>query len=252
MTNQNSSNNTLPLTDATNPNPSQSNTRLDWALKYNELGFCVIPAYNRSKNAAIEWKSYQNRMSTEEEIKSWFINTDYNVAIVLGKISCALEIDIDGQGGKNHFEQLFQQFTPNLQSAIKNTMRIVSSNGLKLIFKFRLDEWPEGIKTAKLWKAQEGEHNAIELRGNSSYSLGVGAVHPDGTIYSLATGSEFNPLTLLKSEIEELIQNISDDEEFEKEIDADQTNYDAKYEIVPLGPLDESTLNTLADKILST
>jgi bifunctional DNA primase/polymerase-like protein len=101
---ENSTNKRPPSTGATNPNASQLNTRLDWALKYSGLGFCVIPAYYRSKNAAIEWKSYQNRMSTEEEIRRWFTNTDYNVAIVLGRVSCALEIDIDGQGGKKRFE----------------------------------------------------------------------------------------------------------------------------------------------------
>jgi hypothetical protein len=247
MTNENSSNNGSPSTCATNANASQLNTRLDWALKYSELGFCIVPVHYRSKNAAIEWKSYQNRMSTEQEIRSWFTNTDYNVAIVLGKISCALEIDIDGEGGKKRFEELFQQFTPNLQSAIKNTMRVVSSNGLKLIFKFRLDEWHEGIKTAKLWKAPEGDHNAIELRANSSYSLGVGSVHPDGLVYSLAVGSEFNPFTLLKSEIEELVEKISDVEEFENDIHIDENNYDLNYEIITLEPLDWSMLNTLAN-----
>jgi len=100
-TTENSSNNRSPSTGAANPNVSQSNTRLDCALKYSGLGFCIIPVYYRSKNAAIEWKSYQNRMSTEEEIRSWFTNTDYNIAIVLGRISCALEIDNEGQENKS-------------------------------------------------------------------------------------------------------------------------------------------------------
>jgi hypothetical protein len=183
-------------------------TVLDRALKYRELGFPVIPVYKRTKNAAINWEVYQTRMSTEEEIKEWFTKTTYNVAIVLGNISNSLEIDIDGEQGRRYFEDVFTRLTPNLQSAIKNTMRIVSANGLKLLFKFISDEWPQGIRTNNgLWKGK-GKHNRIDLRANGSYSVGVGSVHPDGTLYALADGSEFNPLTLSKLEIEGFIDEI--------------------------------------------
>ena len=186
-------------------------TVLESAIKYHELGFCVIKVHHRSKQAAVKWEDYyrlRKPRPTIEEIKSSLTNSDLNFAVIHGKASESFEIDIDGEGGKKYFEQVFPSFSPNLQSAIKNTMRVVSPNGLKIIFKFRIDEWPEGINTIKeLWKG-EGKHNGIQLLGNRSYSLGVGSVHPDGKVYSLAQGSDFNPLTLTKPEIEELVDII--------------------------------------------
>src|SRR5919198_2126549 len=84
------------------------------ALKYHDLDICVIPVHCRSKNAAIDWKPYETKVSSKDEIKSWFTNNkNYNIGIVLGKVSSCFEIDIDGQGGKEKFDQVFQQLDPN-------------------------------------------------------------------------------------------------------------------------------------------
>ena len=218
------------------------------ALEYNQLGFPVIPVHYGTKISVIKWEPYQNKVPTIEEIKEWFTNTNYNIAIVLGKISSSFEIDIDGEEGKKYFEEIFPEFSPNLQSAIKNTMRVVTSNGLKLIFKFRPDEWPEGIKNCNhLWLGQ-GKDNGIELRANGSYSLGVGSVHPDGTIYALANGSEFSPSTLLKLEIEEIVHKIGGEDlnNDEKVIYESSGEEDSSIEIISLEVLDENTINTIA------
>jgi hypothetical protein len=128
--------------------------------------------------------------------------------IVLGRISSSFEIDIEGEEEKKFFEEKIPEFNLTLRSSIGSTMRVITSKGLKIIFRFRPKEWPDGIKTSKLWVGQ-GKHNEIELRANGSYSLGIGSIHPDGTAYVLADGSEFNPLTLSKPEIEEIVHRIS-------------------------------------------
>jgi Bifunctional DNA primase/polymerase, N-terminal len=162
---------------------TQTVTILESAIKYSELGFCIIPVHHRSKQAAVKWEDYyqlKKPKPTIDQIKSWLTDSDNNFAVIHGKVSGSIEFDIDGNGGKKHFEQIFPKLSPNLQSAIKNTMRVISSNGQKIIFKYRPEEWPEGINTIKdLWKG-EGKHNGIELLGNGSYSLRVGSVHPDG------------------------------------------------------------------------
>jgi Bifunctional DNA primase/polymerase, N-terminal len=115
------------------------------AIKYAELGFCVIPVRPRSKEAAIKWQDYYQLRKPKpaiDEIKSWLIDSDNNFAVIYGKASESFEIDIDGEWGKKYFEQVFPRFNPNLQCAIKNTMRVVSSTGLKIIFKYRPEEWP--------------------------------------------------------------------------------------------------------------
>jgi hypothetical protein len=222
--------------------------RLETALKYNQLGFPVIPVYYKTKISVIKWEPYQNKVPTMEEITKWFTNTNHNIAIVLGKISSSFEIDIDGEEGKKHFEEAFSRFNQDLQSAIRNTMRVVTSNGLKLIFRFRPEEWPEGIKNCKhLWVGQ-GSHNGIELRANGSYCLGIGSVHPDGTPYVLENDGEFNPLTLTKSEIEELVHRIGGENlnNAEKVIYESSCEEDTPVDIIPLGKLDENTISTMA------
>ena len=107
-------------------NQGQSKGALDWALKYHALDFPVFPAKYHSKLPAIEWECYQTKRPTKEEITSWFSNNNdnYNVAIVLGKISRGLEIDIDGYGGKQHFNEVLCQLNDILQSKVRNTMHV--------------------------------------------------------------------------------------------------------------------------------
>jgi hypothetical protein len=222
---------------------------LQIARKYRQLKFPVIPVWHRTKVAAIKWEPYQNQMPTEEEIVEWFSNINYNIAIVLGRISNSFEIDIDGEEGRKYFEEKIPKFNLNLQSSIRSTMRVITSNGSKIIFRFRPEDWPEGIKSCKLWIGEK-KHTRIELRANGSYSLGIGSIHPDGTPYVLANDSKFDLVTLSKVEIEEIVHGISgddlnDDEKIVFETDSDD---DLPTEIVPLETLDENTIRLMALK----
>jgi hypothetical protein len=223
---------------------------LQIARKYKQLDFPVIPVRHRTKVAAIKWEPYQNQMSTEEEIQEWFSNTNHNIAIVLGRISNSFEIDIDGEEGKKYFEEKLPEFNLNLQSSIRITMRVNTSNGLKIIFRFRPEEWPEGIKTCNgLWVGEK-KHTRIELRANGSYSLGIGSIHPDGTPYVLANDSKFDPVTLSKLEIEEIVHGISGEDlnNDEKIVFETASGDDLPTEIVPLETLDENTIRLMALK----
>jgi hypothetical protein len=225
-------------------------TKLQIALKYDQSDFPVIPVHYGTKAAAVKWEPYQNKKSTRDEIQEWFSNTNHNIAIVLGRVSSSFEIDIDGEQGKKYFEEKLPVFNLNLQTSIRSTMRVITSKGLKIIFRFRPEEWPEGIKSCNSLWVGEKKHNRIELRANGSYSLGIGSIHPDGTPYRLATGSEFNPVTLSKLEIEEIVHKISgeslnDDEKTVFETDSTE---DLPSKIVPLEPLDENTIRIMAPK----
>jgi hypothetical protein len=238
---------TLPLSEKEVENKKPMNLQI--ALKYEQLGFPVIPVYYGTKVSAVKWEPYQNKISTRDEIQGWFSNTNHNIAIVLGRISSSFEIDIDGEEGKRCLEEKLPQFNLTLQSSIGSTMRVVTSRGLKMIFRFRPEEWPDGIKTSKLWVGQ-GKHNEIELRANGSYSLGIGSIHPDGTAYVLADGSEFNPLTLSKPEIEEIVHRISgEDLKYdERGVYETVSDEDSLSEIIPLETSDEDTLRLMAVK----
>ncbi|MEK9157970.1 MAG: bifunctional DNA primase/polymerase, partial [Patescibacteria group bacterium] len=65
------------------------------ALKYAELGFSIIPV-SRDKTPLIQWKEFQTRRATKDEIKSWFEQfPDMNIGVVTGSISGVIVIDVE-------------------------------------------------------------------------------------------------------------------------------------------------------------
>lgn len=70
---------------------------IDVARKYIKAGFSVIPL--NGKIPSIEWKEYQTRYATEEELGKWFGDGKANIGIVTGKISGITVVDIDAKSG---------------------------------------------------------------------------------------------------------------------------------------------------------
>lgn len=60
------------------------------------MGYSVIPVVAGQKKPAIEWKEFQKRRATKEEIESWWLRwPSSNVGIVTGAISNLNVIDLD-------------------------------------------------------------------------------------------------------------------------------------------------------------
>jgi DnaB helicase-like protein/bifunctional DNA primase/polymerase-like protein/primase-like protein len=77
----------------------------DAAHIYAAQGFRVIPCEPKGKRPLVDWKIYQERQATQEEITQWWTDwPDANVALVLGQGLFA--VDVDGPDGhvalKNH------------------------------------------------------------------------------------------------------------------------------------------------------
>lgn len=65
------------------------------AIEYIKHDFSIIPV-GKDKRPLIEWKQYQERRATVEEIEKWFTDyPDMQIGIVTGKISNLLVVDID-------------------------------------------------------------------------------------------------------------------------------------------------------------
>ncbi len=84
MTNQN---------DTTNP-------KLQQALHYREkLKWSVIPV-GKDKKPLIKWEKYQKELPTPEQIIEWYQkNSQANIAVITGKLSGIMAIDIDPRNG---------------------------------------------------------------------------------------------------------------------------------------------------------
>lgn len=94
-------------------------TTLDWAIKYQRLGWSIIPVQPKAKLPAVEWKLYQSIPATLEQIKTWFTSSDYGIGLVTGKRSGVAVIDCEaddnwsdlssplisqtGTGGRHYF-----------------------------------------------------------------------------------------------------------------------------------------------------
>jgi hypothetical protein len=78
----------------TNPH---DNLVLQKALEYVAAGLSIIPTVKETKAPVLkEWKTFQGRLPTIEEIRRWFRQPDKSIGIVTGEVSGHLEmIDFD-------------------------------------------------------------------------------------------------------------------------------------------------------------
>ncbi len=76
---------------------SNQKSNVDDALHYLETGFSVIPV-GRDKKPIVEWKEYQTRLATEEEVRQWWTKSPTaSIGIVTGKVSGISVVDVDAK-----------------------------------------------------------------------------------------------------------------------------------------------------------
>ena len=82
---------------------------LDW-------GWSVVPIKHGAKHPWVEWKQYQTRQPTEEEINEWcdhgavskngHVLQDFDICLVTGRLSGVVVVDCDSQEARNEFVDL--------------------------------------------------------------------------------------------------------------------------------------------------
>lgn len=65
------------------------------AMTYIARGWSVIPIQPGCKTPLIKWKEFIVRSPTREELRIWFEHTDYNIAVVTGRVSGLYALDCD-------------------------------------------------------------------------------------------------------------------------------------------------------------
>lgn len=138
--------------------------------KYLKYGFNVIPCWPRTKSPSIrEWKPYQNRLATEEEIDNWFSNGERNVAIITGKISKIFALDTDVK--KHPGAEEFLNGKP-----LPDTLKNITHNGIQYIFRYPTDlDIPPIVAL--------GGVVGVDIRGDGSYIMVYPSIHPENTRY---------------------------------------------------------------------
>jgi hypothetical protein len=199
-------------------NSDQLKTTYDYALAYTAKGYSIIPLKTKSKQPAIpSWKPNTVSKASQEELKSWFVNTDYNIGIITGGISSLFAIDIDGQEAYDYFIQKIESLSSTdeqLVQSIKDTMKIKTGSGnTNLIFRFDPEEFPIGDELSNniLWKDssanQQKNHSEIRLKGEGGYIVVPPSIHDNDKAYELVNG--INPILLTRKQIEKIIELFS-------------------------------------------
>jgi len=138
------------------------------ALSYAELGFTVIPVDYGTKKPSVEWKQFQERKPTEEELKAWFDNGEpVNVGVVVsGDFVC---IDFDNE---ESFLKLFSE--DERKRLLEDTLVTRTRRGYHVWF--RSKEPCGSFKVAEL---------GIEVFSAASgrFVMMPPSLHPDGSQY---------------------------------------------------------------------
>lgn len=128
--------------------------------EYLQRGWNVIPA--NGKKAAIEWKEYQRRRATIDEVRQWFIESRHNVAIVTGEISDLVVVD----GDKLEVARKWWKDHPS--PLVSKT-----GKGVHMCYRHPHVEIPN----------RQGFVDGLDLRGDGGYVIAPPSKHPDGKPY---------------------------------------------------------------------
>lgn len=142
------------------------------AAEYRAAGLSVIPLRPRDKRPLLDWKTYQMRRATDDELNAWFASGLNNIGIVAGAISGGLcIIDFDSFEAYDWWldQDLDRWLIPSVQTS-KGRHAYV-----------RLKQWPGNRRDVK---------RGIDFRGEGGYCVAPPSIHPSGEAYYWAMGSQ--------------------------------------------------------------
>ncbi len=132
-----------------------SPSTIEVVVGYLRKGFSVIPLKAGTKEPALHsWKEYQTRQPTLEEVTNWWqSNPKYGVAIVCGKVSGLIVVDIDDP-------EKFKVALNALGLKIPKTPAVKTKRGYHIYFRY-----PKGYMVRYRYLKDYG----AEIRGDDHY-----------------------------------------------------------------------------------
>ncbi len=168
----------------------------NWAKYYSERGFSVIPVIivpisennpKGNKISAIEWKEFQNRHPTLEELEKWFKSSNFpqlrggknklGIAIITGKISGNLAvIDFDSKEVMAEVLGELSEKHPDLYGKLLDTWIVETGKGYHYYVKV-VD--PDHDRFSN----RIGIRPGVDIRANGGYVVAPPSPHPSGKVY---------------------------------------------------------------------
>jgi len=176
---------------------------LKYALDYLRLGLSVIPLAWSTKTPVIEWKEYQKRLPTREEIESWFNKDLYNIAIICGSVSQGLlVVDFDNY---EYYKNWCLELPEEWKKILSWTWIARTGRGAHVYFRYK-----RALRTKP--KLREG----IDIKAEASYVVAPPSLHPSGVFYEFINGGPGTPVSIYElndTELNELKRLLGWEEE---------------------------------------
>jgi len=184
------------------------------ALEFAANGICAVPvATDGSKRPALtNWKQYQDRLPTPEELLTWFSNAE-GVGVICGKVSGNLEmLELEGRAVADKLHLDLKEMAHNaglsdVWDRINNGyVEVTPSGGLHWLY--RIDgEVPGNTKLARRPGENGGVDVLAETRGEGGFVIVAptnGTCHPSGGAWSMLVGNAKSIPTLTVAQRDQL------------------------------------------------
>jgi hypothetical protein len=165
------------------------NPVLDYAMFYLSYGLSVIPLKPGEKVPLVKWERYQGEPPTIAEVQKWFKDTNYNIAIICGRVSRNLVV-IDFDDGEI-YEKFMKEIEGDaeLKDVIESTWLVKTGKG------FHVYLWVDTDKPVKIGKLPR-----VDIKGEGGYVVAPPSLHPSGKHYifirfTKTTGHEIRVIT---------------------------------------------------------
>jgi hypothetical protein len=152
---------------------------LSYAFTYLQKNLSVIPLVYGDKKPAIEWKEYQGRKATEDEVRRWF-SRPHNIGIVCGSVSNNLiVIDFDSEEKFKEFYEKIDKLYPDLRDVILGTWIVETGKGRHIYLRLSID--PDDFRNRMRTKVRLVE--GVDIKGEGGYVVAPPSLHPSGKQY---------------------------------------------------------------------
>lgn len=139
---------------------------LETAIQWREAGIACIPIRAGTKLPALmRWRPYIDRLPELDELKCWFSETGYGIAVITGHKNLVILDWDDAMAQSRWLASLDGAALP-----VMSTYRVLARRGTHYYF------FCPNVET---WKGDN-----LDVRSKGSYCLGPPSVHPTGHIYT--------------------------------------------------------------------
>jgi len=125
-----------------------------------------------------EWKEFQTRLPTAEEVNRWWhVHPKLNVGVALGALTGVAAIDVDDEDGEVLLRELAGGDLPE-------TWEYSTGKGRRLLYRL-----PEGVHVRSVpFKRAGTEIEILRLMGTGGQVVLPPSVHPNGSVYRWRAG----------------------------------------------------------------